>query len=158
MTDSGQLMVGEVWVVPLVLVAVFVVFVVINATVLASGVYQILTGKPSLLVRIVASIRMRLPATPADCVLLGAAQVLQAVGLFVGMTPILVPLVASTSDLWGGPQMPELSRWPVLSFVFLVFVFMALIIAIACFVASLALSLRVKYVVDDGALKSPIVQ
>ena len=153
MTDSGQMMVGEAEAIPLVLAAVFVVFFVLNATLLASGVYQVLTGKPSLLVRIVASIRMRLPATPADCALQGAAQVLQAVGLFIGMTPILVPLVASTSDLWGGPQLPALSRWPALAFVFFTYAVAALIVAIVCAVASFALNLRVKYVIDDGSTK-----
>jgi len=108
-------MVAEVWVVPLAVAAVFLLFVVVNCILLGSGVYQVLTGRPSLLVRIVASVRTRLPATPADCVLLGAAQVLQAVGLFVGMSPILLPLVANTSDLWGGPQLAALSRWPALA-------------------------------------------
>jgi hypothetical protein len=146
-------MVAEVWVVPIVLAVVFGAFVVVDGIVLASGVYQVLTGRPSLLVRIVASIRMRLPATPADCALQGAAQVLQAVGMFVGMTPILVPLVASTSDLWGGPQLPALSRWPALGIIFFAYVLTALIIAIACAVASFALNLRVKYVIDDGSMK-----
>jgi hypothetical protein len=146
-------MVAEVWVVPIVLAVVFGAFVVVDGIVLASGVYQVLTGRPSLLVRIVASIRMRLPATPADCALQGAAQVLQAVGMFVGMTPILVPLVASTSDLWGGPQLPELSRWPALGIIFFGYVLTALIIAIVCAVASFALNLRVKYVIDDGSMK-----
>ncbi len=146
-------MVAAEWAIPLVLALVFGVFVVVNGTLLASGAYQVLTGKPSLLVRIVASIRMRLPATPADCVLLGAAQVLMAVGLFVGMSPMILPVITSTSDLWGGPQMPPLSQWPSLAFVFFAYTLMALIIAIACFVVSLALNLRVKYVINDGTIK-----
>lgn len=146
-------MIAEVWVVPIVLAVVFGGFLVVDGILLASGVYQVLTGRPSLLVRIVASIRMRLPATPADCTLQGAAQVLQAVGLFVGMTPILLPLVANTSDLWGGPQVPPLSRFPALAIAFVAYVLTALIIAIVCAVVSFALNLRVKYVIDDGSLK-----
>ena len=146
-------MVTEVWAVPLVLAAVFGVFAIVNSIVLASGIYQILTGKPSLLVRIVASIRMRLPATPADCALQGAAQVLQAVGLFVMATTMILPAITSTSDLWGGPEMPALSRWPALAFVFFAYTLMALTVSIACFVASLALNLRVKYVINDGTIK-----
>ena len=141
------------WAVPLVLAALFLVFVVVNGILLTSGAYQVVTGKPSLLTRIVASIRMRLPATPADCVLQGAAQVLQAVGLFVGMAPIVLPLVANTSDLWGGPQLPALSRLPALAIAFFAYVLAALIIAIVCAVVSFALSLRVKYMIDDGSVK-----
>jgi len=66
---------------------------------------------------------------------------------------MILPLVTSTSDLWGGPQLPPLSQWPALPFVFFAYTLMALIIAIACFVVSLALNLRVKYVIDDGAIK-----
>jgi hypothetical protein len=146
-------MVADVWAIPIVLAAVFGVFVIVDGILIASGAYQVLTGKPSLLVRIVASIRMRLPATPADCVLQGSAQVLQAVGLFVGMTPILLPLVANTSELWGGPELPALSRWPALAFAFFAYVLAALTIAIVCAVVSLALNLRVKYVIDDGAVR-----
>lgn len=146
-------MVAAAWAIPLVLALLFGLFVVVNGIFLASGAYQVLTGKPSLLIRIVASIRMRLPATPTDCVLQGAAQVFQAVGLFVGMTPMILPAITSTSDLWGGPQLPPLSHWPALAFVFFAYALMALIIAIACFVVSLGLSLRVKYVIDDGAVK-----
>jgi len=146
-------MVAEMWAVPLVLAALFLVFVVVNGILLTSGAYQVVTGKPSLLTRIVASIRMRLPATPADCVLQGAAQVLQAVGLFVGMAPIVLPLVANTSDLWGGPQLPALSRLPALAIAFFAYVLAALIIAIVCAVVSFALSLRVKYMIDDGSVK-----
>jgi len=146
-------MVAEMWAVPLVLAALFLVFVVVNGILLTSGAYQVVTGKPSLLTRIVASIRMRLPATPADCVLQGAAQVLQAVGLFVGMAPIVLPLVANTSDLWGGPQLPALSRLPALATAFFAYVLAALIIAIVCAVVSFALSLRVKYMIDDGSVK-----
>ena len=151
-------MVAEVWAVPIVLAALFGVFVVVDGILLASGAYQVLTGRPSLLVRIVASIRMRLPATPADCAVQGAAQVLQAVGLFVGLTPILLPLVASTSDLWGGPQLPALSRWPAVAIAFFAYVLAALIIAIVCAVVSLALNFRVKYVIDDGAVKAADTQ
>ena len=146
-------MVPEVWAVPIALGAAFGMFLVLDGILLTSGAYQVLTGRPSLLVRIVASIRMRLPATPVDCVLQGAAQVLQAVGLFVGMSPMLLPLVANTSNLWGGPQLPPLSHWPALATAYFAYAAAALIMAIACAVASLALSLRVKYMIDDGSVK-----
>jgi hypothetical protein len=146
-------MVAEMWAVPLVLAAVFLVFVVVNGILLTSGAYQVVTGKPSLLTRIVASIRMRLPATPADCVLQGAAQVLQAVGLFVGMAPVMLPVVASTSELLGAPQLPALSRWPALASAFLAYALTSLVIAIVCAGVSFALNLRVKYVIDDGSIK-----
>lgn len=146
-------MVAEVWAVPIVLAAMFGAFIAVDGILLASGAYQVLTGRPSSLVRIVASIRVRLPASPADCALQGAAQVLQAVGLFVGMTPILLPLVASTSDVWGGPQLPALSRWPAFAVIYFAYVLAALTIAIVCAVVSLALNFRVKYVIDDGAVK-----
>jgi ABC-type multidrug transport system permease subunit len=146
-------MVPEAWAVPIVLAVLFGLLVVADGIVLASGAYQVFTGRPSLVVRIVASIRMRLPATPADCVLLGAAQVLQSVGLFVGMSPILLPLAANTSDLWGGHQLPALSRWPALAIAYFAYVLAAFIIAIVCAAVSFALSLRVKYVIDDGSIK-----
>jgi hypothetical protein len=146
-------MVAEMWAVPLGLAAVFLVFVVLNGTLLTSGAYQVVTGKPSLLTRIVASIRMRLPATPADCVLHGAAQVLQAVGLFVGMAPVMLPVVASTSELLGAPQLPALSHWPALASAFLAYALTSLVIAIVCAGVSYALNVRVKYVIDDGSIK-----
>jgi hypothetical protein len=149
---------GE-WALPIATAAVFALFVVLDCILLASGAYQVLTGKPSLLVRIVASIRMRLPASPGDCVLQGSAQVLQAVGLFVVLVPSMLPAVASTSELLGAPQLPALSHlpalsyWPELRFAFLAYVLGSLVIGIVCMVVSYALSIRVKYVVDDGAIK-----
>jgi H+/gluconate symporter-like permease len=70
------------------------------------------------------------------------------------MTPIILPLVASTSELWGGPQLPALSRWPALAIAFLAYALTALFIAVVCSVVSLALNLRIKYVIDDGAVKA----
>src|SRR5216684_6552593 len=123
------------WPAPLVLAVVFVapfavLFVVLNSILLVSGAYQVLTGKPSLLVRIVATVRMRLPATPADCILQGAAQVLHAVGLFVGIGVVILPAVASTSGLIGAPQLPRPEGW--LAFVFLAYALASLVIAIVC--------------------------
>jgi hypothetical protein len=139
------------WIVPL---ALAVVFVALNGMVLASGVYQVITGNPSLLVRIVASIRSRLPATPNDCILQGAGQVLQSVGLFVGLGPVILPAVASASELFGAPQLPPLAHWPGLVFVALAYALVSLIIAIVCLGVSLALSLRVRYVTDEGTIKA----
>jgi len=66
---------------------------------------------------------------------------------------MILPLVTSTSDLWGGPQLPPLSQWPALAFAFFAYALTALVIAIVCAVVSLALNHRVKYVIDDGAIK-----
>jgi len=141
--------------VPAGLVALVMLFGMVNSLQLASGAFQVLSGRPSLLTRVAASIRMRLPATPTDCVLHGAGQVLQAAGLFVGIGPLLLPAIATMSEFLGGPQMSPLGRWPTLAFAFLVYAVGSLAVAITCVVVSYALSLRVRYVIDDGAIRSP---
>jgi hypothetical protein len=145
-------MVAVIWGIPLVLA---MLLVVLNSALLVSGAYQVFTGRPSFLVRLVGGMRRRLPATSADCALLGASQVLQAAALFIGMGPAILPAVASISELAGGPKLPALERWPALVFAGLGYALASLVVAIVCVGVALALNLRVKYLDYSTSINAP---
>lgn len=137
--------------------AFFALCVLADGVLFFNGFYQVLTAKPAFLpFRLFRTGRKRVPASPVDCSLQGSAQVLQAVGIFLVIGVSTIPLVTSALELTGAAYPPPLATIsPVLVVAGLAYVLLSFAMGALCVGASLALSLRVKYVDHTDGFVAP---
>ena len=113
-----------------------------GAALLTDGLYQVATGRRSL-IPLERAFRKRVPASPADAMLQGAGKIVQVVGVLPIAIPAAIYLLNPISDRF----MP---RWE--SFVLFAAPYG---LALLCFGAALLLARRVNYVNSETGMPVP---
>ena len=133
-------------------IALGTLFGLANLLLLVNGAYQVFTGRPAFLQRLLGVRRRRAPATALDYAMEGAALVLWSVGLVVGLGAVFIPFIASSLELTGASQQLAPGPWRA---VFYPLALASLTLGALCCGVSLALRTRVKYVNLVGGVVAP---